>query len=202
MPIEGLVTQSGACLLYSDRYRCIFIHQRKVAGTAIKLAFGVRKRTGLYNLRKNPEWSLYNDGVLSPEWVTRPDYFVFSAVRNPFDRLVSAWCYLESTRDRSLLDVLQDPPREGHGYRHLTRPQLDTIRNEDGSMATQFLLRYETLRNDFKMLSRIVGLGDAELPLVNRSERASGYRQYFNNETRRIAERMFREDLEAFGYDF
>lgn len=188
--------------MYSDRYRCIFIHQRKVAGTAIKLAFGVTKRTGLFNLRKNPEWNLYNDGVLSPEWRDRPDYFVFSAIRNPFDRLISAWRYLESTRDRPLLEVLQNPPREGHDYRHLTRPQVDTIRTEDGSMVTQFLLRYETLQSDFEMLSRIVGMGNAVLPIVNRSERVSDYRQYFDSETRAIAERMFREDLEAFGYEF
>ena len=69
-------------------------------------------------------------------------------------------------------------------------------------MVTQFLLRHETLQSDFEMLAKIVGLGDAALPIVNRSERVSDYRQYFDGETRRIAERMFHEDLEAFGYEF
>jgi hypothetical protein len=39
-------------------------------------------------------------------------------------------------------------------------------------------------------------------PILARSERAIGYRDYFNAHTRRLAEDMFSEDTETFGYKF
>ncbi len=40
------------------------------------------------------------------------------------------------------------------------------------------------------------------LPKINASRRESAYRQYFDIETRNLAEALFRDDLKAFGYEF
>ena len=92
--------------MIDHRHRTIFIHQRKCAGSSIIEAFQTR--------RHSLEWDAYNDGVLTLNWSWRDrSYFVFSAVRNPFDRLVSGWKYLKGTRERTLLDVLKNPPAKG-----------------------------------------------------------------------------------------
>ena len=102
-------------------HRVIFIHQRKVAGSSIMTAFGYGP--------DEPNWHQYNNGVLSLDWNLREtSYYVISAVRNPFDRVISSWKYLSSTRNQTLLDVLRAPPLEGHDYRHLTRPQVDIFK--------------------------------------------------------------------------
>ena len=60
--------------MISHPHRCIFLHQRKCAGTAIKEAFGLRN--------EDADWHAYNDGVLDPAFAQRPrDYLVFSIVR-------------------------------------------------------------------------------------------------------------------------
>ncbi len=41
--------------MISHKYRCIFIHQRKTAGSAIITSFGI-------NLEQ-PEWHTFNEGV-------------------------------------------------------------------------------------------------------------------------------------------
>ena len=73
---------------------------------AVMAAFGLRP--------DNPDYHYMNDGVVSPEYARRPaDHFIFSVVRNPWDRFVSGWKYCASTRNRTLRDVLLDLPRTG-----------------------------------------------------------------------------------------
>jgi len=70
-------------MLY-HRYRCVFIHQRKAAGTSIIVSFGVKS--------KQPEWHLFNDGTVSGEWRQRselaPEYCVFADGRLAPDYLL------------------------------------------------------------------------------------------------------------------
>jgi hypothetical protein len=180
-------------------HRCIFIHQRKAAGCSIISSFGLTPA--------DQAWHRCNDGVLDKSWRRRTAeerrYFVFSAVRNPFDRLVSAWRYLESTKRRTLLEVLMDPPREGHDFRHLTRPQVALLRDpETGRLVTDDLIRYERLDEDFARIRETLGLAQAPLPALNRGERQRDYHFYFDDRTRALAAELFREDLDAFGYAY
>jgi len=179
-----------------SRYRAIFIHQRKVAGISIKFAFGFES--------KKAEWDAYNDGVLSPGWAERDSsYFVFSAVRNPFDRLISSWKFLDPYRGQSLLSVLRDPPSEGHPYRHLTRPQIAILKDpQTNKLVTDDLIRFESLQSDFDRICDRIGKPRVKLPHLNRSRRFGWYRPYFDREARRLAEELFAEDLAAFDYRF
>ena len=180
--------------MISHADRCIFLHQRKCAGTAIKEAFGLRT--------EDAAWHAYNDGVLDPAFAQRPaDYLVFSIVRNPWDRFVSGWKYCKSTRNRSLRQVLLDPPREGHDYRHLTRPQHEILVDADGRSVVDVLLRFETLQSDFDQLCERLGRRTQPLAERNRGSHAP-YRDYFDDETRRLLAERYARDIELFGYQW
>lgn len=182
--------------MIDHRYRAIFIHQRKCAGSSIMAAFRCK--------RNSLEWDAYNDGVLTLNWSRRdPSYFVFSVVRNPFDRLISGWKYLKSTRQRSLRDVLSNPPRDGHDFRHLTRPQVAILRDPHTSaLVCDDLIKFETLQADYDRICDRLGKARTPLPHINATERNLAYRDYFDAETRKLAEAMFAEDLATFGYEF
>ena len=88
--------------MYSEHYNCIFVHQRKSGGTSIK--------TLLPDATDE-----FSDGILDPNWYKDPRVstsFKFTVVRNPWDKFVSGWKYLKSTRNRSLEDVLKNLPQE------------------------------------------------------------------------------------------
>ncbi len=175
-------------------HKCIFIHQRKCAGTSIIRAFGARP--------DNPDWHFMNDGVLSPDYPSAPPgYFRFSVVRNPWDRFVSAWKYCPSTRHRSLHDVLADLPREGHDYRHLTRPQHAILYDEEGRLNVDFIIRFESLQQDFDRVSDILDKPRRVLECLNRGARRP-YTDYFDEEARRSFLRHFGRDVELFGYHY
>ena len=94
--------------MISHKYRCIFVHQRKTAGTSVKALFD-DFRAG------SREAAQFNEGILDPEWEGSPfvgAYHAFTIIRNPWDRFVSGWKYCRSTRDRDIVDVLRNLPRE------------------------------------------------------------------------------------------
>jgi hypothetical protein len=153
-------------------------------------------------LPDNPDYHYMNDGVLSPEYARRPaEYFVFSVVRNPWDRFVSGWKYCASTRLRTLREVLLDPPQEGHDYRHLTRPQVDILCDAEGRCVTDFLMRYESLQQDFDTVCDRLAMSRVALPRVNAGDRLD-YRSYFDDECRMLFEERFARDVEAFDYRY
>jgi hypothetical protein len=145
--------------------------------------------------------------VLTPAWAERPaleqDYFVFSSVRNPFDRLVSSWKYLKSTRGRPLEEVLADPPSEGHDHRHFTRPQAAILRDaQTGNLIVHDLIRFESLHSDYNRINKHLGRRACRLTHVNATRRNRQWRPYFTSTARCLAETMFHEDLELFDYAF
>lgn len=181
--------------MIDHQYRCIFIHQRKTAGSAIIQSFGISG--------DQPEWHYCNDGVLSPEWPERPkDYFVFAVVRNPFDRAVSSWRYLPEMRRLSLYKALKTCPKENYNlYSHFTRPQIETLRAIDGRLVTDALVRFENLQADFDTICDRIGKPRVLLPRTNQTDRPD-YVRAFDHSSRQLAEKIFREDLIAFNYDF
>jgi hypothetical protein len=180
--------------MISHRYRCIFIHNRKAAGTSVRASFGLES--------SDPDWNRYNNGVKSWDWYFRPDYLVFTIVRNPFDRLVSAWKYLGVTRNRSLSEVLRDPPRRGLAYRHLTRSQSAILVDFRNRLVADEIVRVENLQEGCDRVCDRLGKPRAILPHKNSTSRQSDYRTYFDHETQRRAEALFADDLERFGYTF
>jgi len=180
--------------MISRQHECIFIHQRKCAGMAVIATFGLRP--------DNPDYHYMNDGVLSPEYALRPaDYFIFSVVRNPWDRFVSGWKYCANTRLRTLRDVLLNPPQIGHDYRHVTRPQVDILFDAQGRPATNSLMRYESIQQDFDAVCDRLGKFRVTLPRINVGSRLN-YRSYFDDESRALFEQRFSRDIAAFGYCF
>src|SRR5436305_12771898 len=102
--------------MISHHYRCVFVHQRKCAGSSIMRTFDVPFGT--------LDWDFMKDGLLSEPPAAAPaGYFRFAVARNPWDRFVSGWKYCDSTRERSLQEVLDNLPLDGHDFRHVTRPQ-------------------------------------------------------------------------------
>lgn len=178
-------------------HKCIFIHQRKCAGTSIIRSFGLSP--------EQREWHSLNDGVLSAQWedtIKRyPNYLVFSVVRNPWDRFVSSWKYCTSTRERNLIDVLHSLPAEGHDYRHVTRLQSAILYDRNGYPVFHELMRFETLQSDFDRVCDRLGKPRLRLPHLNRTERED-YRTYFNSESEALFASKFKRDIEVFDYSF
>ncbi|MBT8080893.1 MAG: hypothetical protein KJO56_00560, partial [Gammaproteobacteria bacterium] len=75
-----------------------------------------------------------------------------------------------------------------------------------GEIEMDQVLKFENIAADFAQLAGRIGLPSTELPKVlMKNRRPSSRRPYvedYDSETRRIVTDYYREDLEAFGYEF
>ena len=66
--------------MINDKLKFIFIHVPKTGGSSVKKALGIK----VHGHKKFSDWSK-----------DYPDYFSFAFTRNPWDRFVSSFFYLE-----------------------------------------------------------------------------------------------------------
>lgn len=130
--------------------------------------------------------------------------YKFAVVRNPFDRAVSGWKYLQALKCRSLVDVLENPPRRENSladYNHFTRPLSDAL-SIDGELIVDRVLRFEMLDDELQSLSEDLGIEFEPLPHLNRT--IGRQERQFAAIDARVEELIvtrFKSDFEAFSYD-
>lgn len=160
------------------------------------------------------------------DWLEHDDPDAFCVVRNPFDRLVSAYRYLSRGGNRAsdaldrerfiapytdfrsfVLKGLGGPARNDILRQVHLRPQICWVRHGQG-VAVGHLLRYERLQSDFDHLFLGWGLRSGLLPEVNRASRGlADYREAYQFEGSacldmiNIVTSAYKEDFEFFGYE-
>ena len=140
---------------------------------------------------------------IDPSKIELEDFFVFTVVRNPFDRFCSYWrwrnygcSFDEFVEDTESFDYPHhlDP---GRWY----KPMLDWISYDDGTVCTDYIGRFEELLETWEHLKNKLNI-DEELPHIRATESSGHYKTYYNSHTRKIVEERFRRDLDYFNYDF
>ena len=128
--------------------------------------------------------------------------FKFTIVRNPFDRVVSAFSYLRwKCRGYEFNEfVVEVLGRQGTAFDPHFDPQSDGLFH-DGGLLVDHVGRFESIQDSWRA---IAGWIEAPTPLPHRgsSKRATSYTGYFSDDARRVVERLYRDDLANFGYAF
>jgi hypothetical protein len=199
-----------AALEHFVRHRCIFVHIPKCAGTSVSRTLSDRPAL---------HWKLsYYRLVFQPDAFR--DYFKFAFVRNPWDRLVSAYQYLREPTDlvaesdvawakRHLARYADFADFALHGLprwevrRWLTfvpQHEFVTLPWRRGPQV-DFIGKVEDIGRDWPWVAQRLGLPPG-LGTFNRSRRAAGYRGYYTPQTRAMVARVYAEDIRMFGYEF
>jgi chondroitin 4-sulfotransferase 11 len=180
----------------------IFIHINKTAGTSIGRAIGLPVKHHLMA-------SEVIERIGLEKW---NQAYKFTVVRNPWDKVVSHYEYRRkknktdiATRNISFSEWVKMTYGDEKDTFYFNnprsfQPQVEWLKDTDGIVSMDYIIRFEAINEGFDHVKRTVGL-DADLPHLNASKRAA-YQSYYNAETRDIVAHWFREDIEAFGYEF
>jgi hypothetical protein len=198
----------------SDKYKCIFIHIPRVAGTSVKKALELEGRGHL-------PWQYYYL-VYPEEWKS---YMKFAVVRNPWDRMVSAYKYAKMQKSHWHDNINKISPHPDYDILHdktftqcceILQSNRDSLRhevwhpqyfwimkNEDNHFIQMidYVLRFENLNSEFIDFCKKLNIGLINLQQINPSQH-SNYRQYYTQETRGIIENIYSRDIEVFNYCF
>lgn len=214
-------------MIISPGRKYIFVHIPKTGGTSLSLALEERamaddiligdtpkavKRRGRVKKIRGDRRLWKHSRITDIEGLAGvgdlADYFVFALVRNPWDRMVSYYHWLqEQTFEHSAValakqlafpDFLNHPETQA-----MLRAERygDYVRKADGQELPTHFLRLEHIDKDILPVENYLGF-ELDLPHVNRSERNADWRGYYSEEDARLIATCYAEDIERFGYRF
>jgi hypothetical protein len=189
-----------------DDAKAIFVHVPKCAGDSISLTlFG--------NFSGSHTTLSEYINVFEPECMS--SYFKFAFVRNPWDRLVSAFHYLkrggwEEDGDWFIRELghFKDFDEFVKGWmtkdniwkREYFRPQYHYILERKGKLQIDFIGFFENLEEDFGYITKRLGV-DRQLLKSNKGNQGD-YRSFYNDETMKIVADVYEADIKLLGYNF
>ena len=226
-------------IVFSDIGKFIYLKPSRTAGTSIFR--GVLEKNEDLQVKllrdNNPYRDLFNPNAFHkarihsfelmqkdssfnkvPEWVEnltdddiKHNYFVFTFVRNPFEKIVSCYRYLgELVGATSFENFLEDKLLDDDGY--FTNGHWLPYHYYvecDGEIFTDFIGRFENLHHDWDFIQDKLSLSNSWnrviLPHLGETSWAQGnysYREYYTDYTIDIVSDIYRRDLELFGYGF
>lgn len=135
--------------------------------------------------------------------------YIVASVRNPYDRLVSAYHYMvqRNKHDKNpylndyscfeefCLDI--DKLWEKNQFFH---PQVMWLyKNEQKNF--NYLIRYENLQNDWDKLCIILKCPWIELPVIRKSDRKP-WQDYYTQDMKKKVYSVYQKDFNTLGYEF
>lgn len=187
--------------------KCVFVHITKAAGTSLALSlFGELP----YHYTAQDYRVIYG----------RRDYnnfFKFTFVRNPWDRLYSAYSYLKGggwneqdaqwsqdnlgdihSFDDFVINWLSHERLSAHI--HLW-PQSNFICNAWEKPIIDYLGYFETIEQDFNIIAARLNLNKTALKHTNASQR-EGYTTVYSAAAKQKVAELYKTDIVNFGYQF
>lgn len=180
----------------------IFIHINKTGGTSIAKAIGLPQKR---HLHVKEVISIIGEKEFNTA-------FVFSVVRNPFDKVVSHYKYRVKTNQTNMANnhiSFKDWVKYTYGNEkksfYYNNPKMfasqsDWLKDSNGIIRVNNILKFETLNSDYKNIAKFLGLQN-ELLHLNATKKES-YSKYYDKETIEIVRNWFKEDIERFSYNF
>lgn len=206
-------------MLISKKKKFIFIHIYKNAGTSISTALipftsnklqryanNQLKKIGISYLKDQP-CSTHATASEIIETIGEKEFkslFSFAVVRNPWDWQVSLYQYM-----------LKNPGHRQHkltkGFQNFedyldwrcnkeVRFQKDFIYSQNGELLVNFVGKFETLDQDFKVVCKRLNI-PARLPKVNVSNTVP-YQNFYTQKTQDMVRSVFEPDITLFNYSF
>ena len=204
--------------MISHKLKCIFVHIPKCGGTSVEdTLFKPRNKRTIKDLWMGP--NKYQTGGLqhlrAPHIIEEvggdlfDEYFKFSFVRNPWDKMVSQYNYTIAKRP-DLMDHI-GITKSASFKEYINRVVLAKLHVQwdyqykflymDENCVVHFIGRFENLQEDFNVVCDKIGIPRQQLPHKNVTKHKH-YTKYYDNETKQIVAEKYAKDIEYFGYKF
>ena len=201
-------------MVYSRKKKYLFLHPQKTAGTSVSKALIEIDPTAKQTPDKH--YTLEKLLIQKRNPMTQDDdlseYFKFMTVRNPWDRMVSYYLYEQQYKgkhlERSFEDWLSNSPDKRRvGWTATGKwcvtdyPQTFFGKNLEKKFVMDYVIRFDNLIEDFKVVCKKIGLNYGGMPQELPTRRWE-YQAYYNDNTKELVRRAFKEDIDRFGYEF
>ncbi len=189
--------------MISHNPKFIFVHVPKTAGSSIIKALANYSSAPI-NFEANGNALLEDKHITAAQLRQKmgsgwDQYFSFAVVRNPWDRVVSNFCYLDKINHPRLRGA--KTPSEWVRSGNLWCYPASYYLLINGQVGVNRVIRYENLGKDFRKVCKKIGIKAAKLPRYNSSPHKH-FTEYYDDESREIVADIFKQDIVLFKYKF
>ncbi|HHZ82348.1 MAG TPA: hypothetical protein EYN64_06490 [Flavobacteriales bacterium] len=218
--------------IVNDKHKFIFFHLYKCGGNSVRQLLsdkGINDSIHLLGPHALPREVKYHYEVRGQDHIDRfKEMFKFTFVRNPFDFLLSTFCFSRrwashfwhqkvvnmefkdfpkfymSEVERFASSRVEDLRGDSHGRSEVTTP-YEWIIDKNGDVMMDFVGKLENIDEDMKLVLKRIGKGD--MPIIVPRENVNKhndkpYREMYDATTRAYVEKHFEKDLKHFNYEF
>lgn len=196
--------------MISNDKKCVFIHVPKCAGSSINQDLNL----------KPVGFSGHSPASYHSEFLA--DYFSFTFIRNPYDRVVSAYKYFRKLkeghrwykRNKIISDVANK--MDFKEFVNHIPDFIKLMKREEGSFESgihfqpfyyfldepvEYIGRFENIQHDYFNIRSRINLPLKNLPKTN-STNNSNYRELYIEESKNVVYNIYKEDIEEYNYEF
>ncbi len=204
-------------MIICDNNKFVFIHIPKNSGTAMtnELQKIYKNTKLLINVERNgvnigiDKMHLYYDVIY--EFIPRnvlENYFKFCIIRNPYNKLYSAWNFLKDRQEYSNVnDFIKYKLNEEFIYgkeiiqgdaRVHYRPQFTFVYDNKNNKFADYIIRYENLNEEIIIMNEKYGL---DIKPYDNSNSQKSYINHFTEESILKINSLYKKDFELFNYE-
>ena len=130
-------------------------------------------------------------------------YFIFTFLRNPYDRIVSGWNYINKYNIPFDKFININYNSNSYDYWHVFMSQSRHIIDNNGKLRVDYLGKFENMESDLKVILNKIGFKNIlHKPFKKNSKKHDNYKRYYNNEIIEKVNILMKEDLNNFDYNY
>ena len=214
--------------MIADKHKFIFVHIPKTAGKSVCRVLIERFEDArlVGDAVRCAHLALMHDTLIEYDASIKEsldNFFTFTFVRNPWDRMVSFWKYFQAQKTDGYQTIpnmsfkefllnfesVMKCARNDHWlnpYRkHMfTSCQLDFITDKNGEPKINFVGKFENLQEDFNHICKKINIKAVKLPHDNKV--SGGWEEnksyYSSQECIDEVAKRYKKDIDFFKYDF
>jgi len=201
-----------------EDYRAIFVHIPRTGGHTIDSLLGHRRNKEKDKVRRHAYPHEYKK-MFPKDWET---YFKFTFVRNPWDRVVSAWTrsrgqnnYL--VKDKKYIDnpewfkenlftpfneYIQNKLSETYKTGHFTPQELWLFRKPKKPYEYDFIGKFEDFEKEVERLLELLQIKKPEKILKISPSNKKDYHEYYDNKSIRVVKELYGKEIDFLGYTY
>jgi len=195
-----------------EPYFTSYIHIPRTAGTSISKWMQKAANGNEYTLLDHHPNAHFANVVLIP------NNWVFTSVRNPWDRMVSLYEFVSAlpsdeypdyfsnldkltngkppTSFRAWLTLVPDLKVNNNYWWNISTPQADWI----STMKPDLIIKFENLMHEFEQIQTRFNCWE---PLTfEKFSKNMGYKDYYNTESKKLVGKIYEKDVDLWKYSF
>ncbi len=192
-------------MIYHKDPKFLFIHLPKNAGSSVTKVLADYVGVDREELRPQKYKFIYAKDIPSVLDGRQDDYFVFTVIRNPWERVVSYFHYLKQIRQppHNLAKNVMFPNWVVAGGFKTLQTQMSQL-SDSGfptpSTHIDYVARLETLSDDWPKICQKMGI-QCDM-MHDKKSKHEHYSSYYNNKTKDIVYKFYNADINGLGYEF